>query len=130
MNPNILLGSLGNFLQGKVGYFIEIYMLGGEKIWTIRKYVIHNCAVQAWDIQKVKFFRYLNLVMKLFISEKFSYHHIYIIIHAIISLTHTVHIFRIKMMHRAQNVIITMLFTFSWANCQIANTVTPSVEAL
>ena len=46
MNPNILLGSL----QGKVGYFIEIYMLGGEKIWTIRKYVIHNCAVQAWDM--------------------------------------------------------------------------------
>ena len=58
MNPNILVGSLGNFLQGKVGYFIEIYMLGGEKIWTIRKYVIHNCAVQAWDMVEKYFLFY------------------------------------------------------------------------
>ena len=65
--------------------------------------------------QKVTFFRYLNLVMKLFISEKSLYHHIYIINHAIISLTHTAYIFEIKCMHRAQNVITTNLFTFSWA---------------
>ena len=58
MNPNILLGSLGNFLQGKVGYFIEIYMLGGGKFLTIRKYVIHNCAVQAWDMVEKYFLFY------------------------------------------------------------------------
>ena len=42
--------------------------------------------------QKVTFSRCLNLVIKLFISEKFPYHHIYIIIHAIVSFTHTVYI--------------------------------------
>ena len=33
---NILFRSLGNCLQEKVGYFIEFYLLGGEKILTIK----------------------------------------------------------------------------------------------
>ena len=58
MNLNILLGSLGNFLQEKVGYFTEIYLLGGEIISTIRKYVLHNCTIQAWDMVEDDFLFY------------------------------------------------------------------------
>ena len=64
--------------------------------------------------QKVNFSRYLNLVMKSFLSHKSTYIYIYIIIHVIISLTHIDYIFIIKIMYRAQNVITTLLFTFSW----------------
>ena len=61
---------------------------------------------------KVTFYRYLNLVMKSFISDKSTYIHIYIIIRVIISLTHIVYLFSIKMLYRAQNAITVLLFTF------------------
>ena len=64
--------------------------------------------------EKVTFSRYLNLVMKLFFSDKSTYIHIYIIIHVILSFTHIVYIFIIKIMHRAKNAVTTVLFTFSW----------------
>ena len=63
--------------------------------------------------EKVTFSRYLNLVMKLFFSDKSTYIHIYIIIHVILSFTHLIYIFSIKMMHRAKNGVTNMLFTFS-----------------
>ena len=55
MDPNILFRSLGNFLQGKVGYFIEISRLTVEKKLTIKLCVLHNCTVQAWGTVEYDF---------------------------------------------------------------------------
>ena len=47
-----------NFLQGKVGYFIEIYLLGGEIILIIRKFKSHNCSIQDWVMVENYFLSY------------------------------------------------------------------------
>ena len=87
-------------------------------IWTITQCTLHNCTVQAWDTVEKKFIFYKDFwksnIFPLPQPGNEIFPSAYIIIHVIISLTHTVYLFIIKIMYRAQNVVTTMLFTFSW----------------